>query len=610
MPGMNLIFNRNEKFIIESNNVIKAINSLQIHEDIENLTFMEKDRAYIGATVHASYPIITFEDDYFFILIEGKIYDQELDNVKKKIIELVFPLFSELKNGKNDFSGLQRWLLSIDGDFIFTVLHKKTLDLIILNDVLGRLPLYYSVIDNNIIISRHIKFITTVTSNTILDLMGVSLFLSFGYTAGKRTLVDNVSYLEPGSLIYLNHQDFRLSLYDIHKFNFEIKEDRRDMKETARTLAKLFTEGSISRTGDDKSVLGLSGGLDSRAVAASLKKGGADFSAVTRISYEQNEKVDADIAAKIAEALTLPWHLIDSPAPKGKHYSQLIKMKSGLNSLSASFLLPYFVQLKDNFGNNITYFTGDGGDRVKPTLKPLKKIGSLSDLVDYILTANSVLSSEQIEKITNVSRQELSVELKDTLSSYPEKNLYQKFVHFMVYESALKWVFEGEDRNRFYFWSVTPFYSLHFFNYAMKCPDGLKQGYRLYHYFLKELSSELIDIKNASWNLPISSKKVKYYLFAYYFYKNMPVVFKKIVKKNYKTTRNKPLSFDGNLITIFEEIVMRCSALKTQLNLKEITEIAKSSKKGFYNTLTIISLLEDINFDENSFLKNANAQIK
>jgi asparagine synthase (glutamine-hydrolysing) len=59
-------------------------------------------------------------------------------------------------------------------------------------------------------------------------------------------------------------------------------------------------------------------------------------------------------------------------------------------------------------------------------------------------------------------------------------------------------LFEGEDRNRFYFWSVAPFYALPFFRYAMSCPSRDKRDLRLYSAFLRELAPRLLDIPNAT----------------------------------------------------------------------------------------------------------------
>ena len=79
-------------------------------------------------------------------------------------------------------------------------------------------------------------------------------------------------------------------------------------------------------------------------------------------------------------------------------------------------------------------------------------------------------------------------ELRDHVSSYPERDFVQKYVHFVTCERIFKWLTEGEDRNRCFFWSATPYSSFEFFESAMRCPDEQKSYYGLYREFLLQLS--------------------------------------------------------------------------------------------------------------------------
>jgi asparagine synthase (glutamine-hydrolysing) len=70
----------------------------------------------------------------------------------------------------------------------------------------------------------------------------------------------------------------------------------------------------------------------------------------------------------------------------------------------------------------------------------------------------------------------------------------------------MKWLFEGEDRNRFYFWSGSPFYSIQFFTYAMNCPDSQKSRYLLYRRVLEELSPLAAETPDDNVGLPPASR--------------------------------------------------------------------------------------------------------
>jgi asparagine synthase (glutamine-hydrolysing) len=78
---------------------------------------------------------------------------------------------------------------------------------------------------------------------------------------------------------------------------------------------------------------------------------------------------------------------------------------------------------------------------------------------------------------------------------------------FFCLEMVTKMYNEGEDRNRHFFWSVSPFYSPDFFSYAMSCADRDKKGCRLYQEFLAKFHPAVSRVDYADWQAPLSSLK-------------------------------------------------------------------------------------------------------
>jgi asparagine synthase (glutamine-hydrolysing) len=109
--------------------------------------------------------------------------------------------------------------------------------------------------------------------------------------------------------------------------------------------------------------------------------------------------------------------------------------------------------------------------------------------------------------VTGIRASDIWDDLEAHVSGYPEKDLAQKYVHFLLYERAFKWLFEGEDRNRCFFWAVAPFYGTAIFDYAMGCRDEQKKHYRLYRSVLMTLSPSIAAINNANWGFPIASTR-------------------------------------------------------------------------------------------------------
>jgi hypothetical protein len=88
--------------------------------------------------------------------------------------------------------------------------------------------------------------------------------------------------------------------------------------------------------------------------------------------------------------------------------------------------------------------------------------------------------------------------LEARVASYPEDDLGQKYVHFLLFEREFKFVFEGLDRNRSFFWSTSPFYEREFLYRAARVPAQFKTSFRLYRYFMEALNPELVDVENTS----------------------------------------------------------------------------------------------------------------
>jgi asparagine synthase (glutamine-hydrolysing) len=91
------------------------------------------------------------------------------------------------------------------------------------------------------------------------------------------------------------------------------------------------------------------------------------------------------------------------------------------------------------------------------------------------------------------------------LASYPERDRAAKYDHFMFRERGLNFIQHGEDRNRYYCWSVSPFYDPAVFRYALSCPPAQKGERALFAAILRELAPELLEFDYANLGAPIGS---------------------------------------------------------------------------------------------------------
>jgi asparagine synthase (glutamine-hydrolysing) len=273
-------------------------------------------------------------------------------------------------------------------------------------------------------------------------------------------------------------------------------------------LVELFRVACAHRTtATGTNVVSLSGGLDSRAVAACLRQENQTVAAASFLDHQGDNQGDFQVARQVAEYLNLPWYSFQLSPPREEEVHTLLRLKQGANNLEMSFILVFLARLFRTFGPDLTYFTGDGGGDTLGESRPYRKLGSPAALLDYLVERYQIFPLQMAAALTGILARDLMAVLGDLMASYPETTPARKYQHFFCLEVAVRQYHEGEDRNRQYFWSVSPFYSPPFFAYALRCPDHQKRRLRLYQRFLEILSPGLENIPYANWGAPLGSWK-------------------------------------------------------------------------------------------------------
>ncbi|MGD1837076.1 MAG: asparagine synthase-related protein [Nitrososphaeraceae archaeon] len=600
MPGISFVYDSEKKTERNRNLFLESINSLIHDNNYTSEVLLVNNSYFLACTRYPDYPITTFESDKVWICLEGSVYNKEFTQVNMELNNLLEERYENRSDDK-----IINWLLNTDGDFIIYVLNKQTSEFVILNDALGRLPIYYYINDSQIIISREVQFILNLMPEIRFDNMAIAQYLLFRYPLGKKTLINNVYRLEPGSLISISNNNSKPKVQTIYCFNFERKTNYKDIDRSVDELIILFSEACKNRANkNNKNILSLSGGRDSRSVAAALYRNKIPFIAATMNDSRKKYTRDMDIAEKVANILNVQWEGYQLGSPKGKDLQTLLRMKNGLNYLSMSFMLQFFEQIKIKHGSKVNYFSGDGGDKVLPYLGSSRKFEDINDLINYIVSTKYVLSINDVATITNIAEHKIIDEIRKNVLLYPEKDLNQKYIHFLIYERAFKWLFEGEDRNRFYFWSVTPFYSISFFSYAMNCSDEIKFHDRLYQKFISELYSPVTKVEYAG---SYGSHKT---LNKYINYVSRRLKLKKRNKdnKNYQSA----LNINSNAISCIHDQLNNCTSICSYLSNSQLENILNSNyqfnKTAIDNLLTITSTIDKLHCNGSTLQKYHNLE--
>lgn len=481
----------------------EGLEELKHDSDYDREIVVDEERLKIGVTRYPGYPVRTVEDDEYLVCLEGKRYGEDLS--RDDLLTL------GEKSIRKRREWLEEWIGSSDGDFVVFALEKDTGTLAVVNDAFGRLPLYAYERGEEVILTRENKFIRTFLNDVDVDSVGVAQCLLFGFTLGSRTVWENVDKLDGGSLVRYEPGS-GLERERVHRFDFgRRKDESRTIAENAATLATSF-ERACKRRADEASstVVSLSGGHDSRSVAAGYRANGSPFVAATFARPSAADSIgtgaDVEIAEKTANALGVDWHRVDLGPTVPEDFRLLLSLKGGMNPFTNANTVEFFRCLREEFGSGITYVTGDGGDKAVPDLSPPRDLADVDELVSYLLDAESIVFPlERVIALTGVSEAELRETVTSRVRSYPESDPGDMYVGYKVRERGFNWLNEGEDRNRAFFWSTSPFYSLPFFREAMAVPPEQKAHNRLYRAFLEQLWPEATQIDHANFRVSMAS---------------------------------------------------------------------------------------------------------
>lgn len=495
MPGISLFRGELDD---QREAVDAAFESVRFLDSYDRDVAVETDRTVLGHTGYDDYPLRRFETDRAVAVLEGYLYDvTDTEAAVRTAVELL---------ARGDDAALREWLGSRDGDFLLAVAWREDGTLTLLNDTFGRLPTYYGTVAGTAVVSRELSLLRTFARELErpleMDRLTAAHQLVFGYSLGDRTTFREVRCVPPGSRVDVDEEVDVRRLYR-HDFEGKAHSDR-SVEANAAALASRFADACRRRASlPGETVLSLSGGLDSRAIAAAFDDMDVPFRAVTFDTAHDAYAADVRVARSITEALDVEWSLYQS-RPSEAHDELLLETLQGMNYLAMSFILDFFEQLRREVGA-ATYVTGDGGDKILVDLSAPREYGSESALVEYVLDANSKLPLERAAAITGVDASTIRSSVAQRLRTYPEDSRTQRYAHFLFRERGLNFLNHGEDRNRYYFWSATPFYSLPVFRYAMNCPDAQKRQRRLYTAVLEQFSPDLLDIEYPNFGAPITS---------------------------------------------------------------------------------------------------------
>lgn len=582
MPGITLIFNRSGAQLDKDHIVRESMKKVSIHKDSTFGLVYSNEKLRVYLTGHDFYPVQITNDDRYFIIVEGKIYNYNQSQVETAIKNILVRTHDNKK-----INGIAAsFFKDADGDFLVLAINKKSGKFFLINDALSRLPVYRYDTEKFSVITREIG-IAVDLADADFDPFALAQFLITGYPWGGNTIYKNIKYLPQASIVSNSGESLRY--YPYVDYNFE-NVDNVDLKEAARKAADLFMNSVSSRIKNHQGcILSLSGGLDSRAILAACKKNNIEIPSASYLDFEKESLMDVIIAEELASAFNSSLDLTElSPSP-GRYFSELLSIKRGMNYLGMSFILGFFEHIRKRSSN---YITGDGGDKLFPDIRPERRLKSNNALLEYILRHHAVFNLKTASAISGVKTKDIKEYLISHIDNYPEKSYDYKYVRFLNLERAGRWLFEGEDRNRYFFWNIAPFYSIHLFNHCSGINGEVKSGYAFFREFLHIIHPALNYVRNANWGFGLASSKLRNYLFMKKLKAHIPVIFKNSIKSIRPSENILNKKSEIPLIKVFLEQQVNTYSKEVNIDLKYLQKLKTLNKEQFYYLFTLLSLEE------------------
>lgn len=281
----------------------------------------------IKASILDLYPELKFHEEFSYSSSSGKDYLTTISTIKEISSPRVYVatdnenivFYSGLVVGEDNFGSYydannilknyESIKYNFEGQASVLKINKITNDVDIITDNLGIEQVFYSYINNELIISNSLRIIEIICNNTTLDLISASLFASIGWVASDNTLNSNIKVIPGGQHWRWNTESVKLSKSTYYDPTIMMPQSKDALNK--KNIYNLETKISkyLIQLGEKFNLeCPLTGGFDSRLVAAFLINKNIDANYYTNGTRENG---DVQIASLLADKFNLPYDVYE-----------------------------------------------------------------------------------------------------------------------------------------------------------------------------------------------------------------------------------------------------------------------------------------------------------
>lgn len=317
-------------------------------------------------------------------------------------------------------------------------------------DRVRSIPLLYATFLNSLILAARIEDISEEIDFKEIDSASALEFITFGCATLDRTLIKNISQMQPGEILKFNsNQNPQLSLqrYFLYLPTAESSQSFSSLQDELEAIFQRCFDRLASQLNGEPIFIPLSGGLDSRLIAAMLKK--VEYDNVICFSYGRYGNTESKISEAVANSLGYRWEYIEYTPEMWQKWMNQDEMRSFWHYCANGISIPSIKQLPaakivlERFNlspsDQYLFFPGycldfPAGSLVTYAMDNQRSLES--DFVAEILNINSHLPESKMSKVAPKLYQELVRRVESTVST--ENG--QRADAIAAYE---KWIFEN-----------------------------------------------------------------------------------------------------------------------------------------------------------------------
>jgi len=275
--------------------------------------------------------------------IKGYIYDL---NEKLYLEEDLAEYFKGIRS----YSDFEERVSYANG--CFSVIWKKGDVVYAACDIIRAFPLFYKNEDDGWIITDDAIFLQGHIKKPEINQVASVEFLATGYVTGSETLVNDINQVQAGEIIRIENNELTKKFYYTYRISKPFETDYEEFRSEGIKIFNNAFKRFIASLKGRTVMVPLSGGFDSRMIAAMLKK--YEYDKVICFTYGREGNPEVEVSRKVAEILGFKWIFVKYSDELINNYIEDKVFREYFqyagNLVSMFFMQEYFAvrYLKDN----------------------------------------------------------------------------------------------------------------------------------------------------------------------------------------------------------------------------------------------------------------------